>query len=310
MTLEFIVAWMGFLMATYSVMGNDAPAQVLGTLLASHTKYRGYLWAGCAVLLLAALTTSWVHYDGDISFGRLDRIPPVKMEWFYLLAPIGLLTLTRFGVPVSTSFMMLAMFSSGIVLEKIMVKSMIGYGLAFLTGLVIWVVVTRIGLWQSSEANQKFWRPIQYVTTGTLWWFWMSHDLANVAVFLPRHLSLIEFIVVCTVMVAALGLIFRESGGKVHSFIFRNEKNTLDIRTACLIDGIYAVLLFYFKEMNNIPMSTTWVFVGLMGGRELGMAIRNKAMPEAIKVVGSRFAVLVGGASFSLALVAVVLMLK
>ena len=32
--------------------------------------------------------------------------------------------------------------------------------------------------------------------------------------------------------------------------------------------------LFYsfFKELNDIPMSTTWVFVGLLCGRELAMA--------------------------------------
>jgi hypothetical protein len=28
----------------------------------------------------------------------------------------------------------------------------------------------------------------------------------------------------------------------------------------------------YLKEMNNIPMSTTWVFVGLLCGRELAIA--------------------------------------
>ena len=29
---------------------------------------------------------------------------------------------------------------------------------------------------------------------------------------------------------------------------------------------------FSLKELNDIPMSTTWVFVGLLCGRELAMA--------------------------------------
>jgi hypothetical protein len=32
------------------------------------------------------------------------------------------------------------------------------------------------------------------------------------------------------------------------------------------------MILFFFKELNDIPMSTTWVFVGLLCGRELAMA--------------------------------------
>ena len=27
----------------------------------------------------------------------------------------------------------------------------------------------------------------------------------------------------------------------------------------------------YFKELNNVPMSTTWVFIGLLAGREIGI---------------------------------------
>jgi len=45
-----------------------------------------------------------VCYDGDVSYGRLSAIPfPEKLEWWYLLAPIALLAITRFGIPVSTN---------------------------------------------------------------------------------------------------------------------------------------------------------------------------------------------------------------
>ena len=43
------------------------------------------------------------------------------------------------------------------------------------------------------------------------------------------------------------------------------------MRSATIIDFTYAIILWYFKEYNNIPMSTTWVFVGLLCGRELAV---------------------------------------
>ena len=34
---------------------------------------------------------------------------------------------------------------------------------------------------------------------------------------------------------------------------------------------IYAFLLLYFINLNNVPMSTTWVFIGLLAGREVAL---------------------------------------
>ena len=312
MEAEIIIAWVGFLMATYSVMGNDAPAQVLGTLIASHPDKKWILWLGSSLLLVAALVYSWMNYGQGIAFDRLERIDPVPMQWYYLLGPVGLLVLTRYGVPVSTSFMMLAIFTitaDDDVLESIITKSMLGYGLALLVAFSVWVSLSRIKIKQG-PANMTIWRPLQYLTTGTLWWFWLSHDLANIAVFLPRQLSVIELIIICVIMVAALGLIFRESGGRVHKFVFKGEQD-MDIRVATLIDAIYALLLFVFKEWSNIPMSTTWVFVGLMAGRELGRAVWIAGtMKEAVRSVAIRLGMITFGAVVSLLLVLAVTLLK
>lgn len=310
--MEYLLAWLGFILATYSVMANDAPAQVLGTLMASHPDKRWRLWLGSSVLLLAALITSWVQYDGDISFGRLARIPAVEMQWFYLLAPLGLMILTWVGTPVSTSFMILAVFSSSIVLDEIITKSLVGYGIAFISAFLIWLGARQLQFkLEPGTANMSIWRPLQYLSTGTLWWFWLTHDLANVAVFLPRrHLSTTEFFFVCCTMVASLWLIFHGSGGRVHKFIFRKEGNDMDIRLATGIDTLYALLLFVFKEWNNIPMSTTWVFVGLMGGRVMGRAIGTRKIKKATRIVLIRIGAVSLGGIVSIALVDLVMLLK
>ena len=60
--------------------------------------------------------------------------------------------------------------------------------------------------------------------------------------------------------------------------ILKSKTAVTDIRSATVIDFTYASLLFYFKELNNLPMSTTWVFLGLIAGREYAFALTTKAM--------------------------------
>ena len=64
---------------------------------------------------------------------------------------------------------------------------------------------------------------------------------------------------------------FRDCGGKIQQIVLEKH-NTRYVRSATIIDGVYWLILFFFKELNDIPMSTTWVFVGLLCGRELAMA--------------------------------------
>jgi phosphate/sulfate permease len=50
------------------------------------------------------------------------------------------------------------------------------------------------------------------------------------------------------------------------------KTSTNYVRSATIIDGLYAFVLLFFKQYNDVPMSTTWVFVGVLCGRELALA--------------------------------------
>ena len=121
------------------------------------------------------------------------------------------------------------------------------------------------------EEHKVYWRVGQWFTTGFLWWTWLSHDMANIAVFLPREIPIDLMLVISAVFVAGLWYMFREGGGKIQNIVLEKH-NTRYVRSATIIDGVYWLILFFFKELNDIPMSTTWVFVGLLCGRELAMA--------------------------------------
>ena len=274
--MELVTLWMlvGFLFAAYSVIANDS-VQTLGTWIASNNERFNWkvMWSAASVVLLWALWYGWYMYGGDISYGRLNRIPFQEIQWYHACAPGLLLVLTRVGVPVSTSFLVLSAFASTFVLEKMLVKSMMGYAVAAVAAYAIWICVTKI-LDENKpvkEEHKRWWRIGQWFTTGFLWWTWLSHDMANIAVFLPREIPVDLMIGISIVFVAGLWYMFREGGGRIQNIVLEKH-NTRYVRSATIIDGVYWLILFFFKELNDIPMSTTWVFVGLLCGRELAMA--------------------------------------
>ena len=95
--------------------------------------------------------------------------------------------------------------------------------------------------------------------------------MANIAVFLPRQLSFIQLLMVLCVTIGLLGYIFYTQGGKIQSVVL-DKQGTRYVRSATIINVVYIVVLYIFKELNNLPMSTTWVFVGLLAGRELAIS--------------------------------------
>ena len=274
--MELVTLWMmvGFLFAAYSVIANDS-VQTLGTWIASNNERFNWktMWIAASSVLLWALWYGWYMYGGDISYGRLNKIPFQEIQWYHAAAPGLLLLLTRIGVPVSTSFLVLSAFASTFILEKMLMKSMMGYAVAAVAAYALWLGITKI-LDEDKpvkEEHKVYWRVGQWFTTGFLWWTWLSHDMANIAVFLPREIPVDLMVAISSVFVAGLWYMFREGGGKIQNIVLEKH-NTRYVRSATIIDGVYWIILFFFKELNDIPMSTTWVFVGLLCGRELAMA--------------------------------------
>jgi len=274
--MELVTLWMavGFLFAAYSVIANDS-VQTLGTWIASNNERVNWkvMWAAASAVLLYTLWYGWYMNGGDISYGRLNKIPFQDIQWYHAMAPGLLLILTRVGVPVSTSFLVLSAFASTFILEKMLMKSMMGYAVAAVAAYAIWIVVSKIldEAKEVKEHHKKYWRIGQWVTTGFLWFTWLSHDIANIAVFLPRVIPWDLMICISAVFTIGLWYMFREGGGKIQKIVLEKH-NTRYVRSATIIDGVYWLILFFFKELNDIPMSTTWVFVGLLCGRELAMA--------------------------------------
>ncbi|MCB0633483.1 MAG: hypothetical protein R2824_28540 [Saprospiraceae bacterium] len=278
MDYSLVIMWLGFLLAGYSVVGNDS-IQTLGTFLSSNEERSWYvLWLYAGSILAFTLILGWNNYQGDVSYGRLQSYAFIEnLSWPYLLPPLVLMLLTRTGIPVSTSFLILTFFKPKGLLDMTM-KSVLGYVLAFAAAILIWQVVTRFldrRFIQNpiTPREKSIWTVLQWCSTGFLWGQWLIQDFANIYVYLPRSLTLNQLLFSLLVLLAMLGYIFYSRGGAIQQIV-KAKTNTVDIRSATIIDFLYALILLFFKELSNVPMSTTWVFLGLLAGREIAIRYR------------------------------------
>lgn len=273
----YAAMWFGFALAAYSAIANDS-IQTIGTFIASNSERKWYwLWLFMGLIFVATVTYSWFIYDGDVSYQRL-QVPglekaPENFVFLQLAAPIVLLVMTRLRMPVSTTFLLLNVFTykAGTILD-VMKKSFMGYLLAFFIAIIVWYAIEKLVKTFLKGQPKQYWYILQWITSGTLWAVWIMQDAANIAVFLPRQLSVWEFVGYTGFIFIGLGFLFYMKGDRIQSIV--NEKTRVtDVRAATLVDFVYAIILFYFKMLNNVPMSTTWVFIGLLGGRELAIAL-------------------------------------
>ena len=308
MNFSLLYTIIGFVLAAYSVIGNDS-IQTLGTFLASNKeRFQWYtLWFAASVAMSFTLIFGWYFYDGDISYERLTQIPYQEIKWYHAMAPAALLLLTRIGIPVSTTFLVLSAFATTVVLEKMLIKSMVGYGVAAFSAYLIWLLLERLIDEKQNRISiprRRAWRIAQWITSGWLFFVWLQHDMANIAVFLPRQLSLIQLLMVLGLTIGLLGYIFYTKGGKIQSVVL-DKQGTRYVRSATIINIVYIAVLYIFKELNNLPMSTTWVFVGLLAGRELAIStvMKDYKFVYVFPIIAKDFGKMMLGLGVSVAIV-------
>jgi hypothetical protein len=271
-----IAMWVGFIFAGYSAIANDS-IQTIGTFIASNGDKKWWvLWLFIGTIFLLTVTYSFVIYDGDVTHQRLAakgfEQTPTTFTFLQIAAPIFLLILTRLRMPVSTTFLILSCFSANLAgIQSMLVKSLSGYLVAFVMGLLVYILVNRwIKKWSGGKAHW-LWTPAQWITSGTLWATWVMQDAANIAVYLPRAMNINEFLGFAIFIFVGLGVLFYLRGDRIQEIV-TEKSHILDVRSATVVDFIYAIILFYFKIHSNVPMSTTWVFLGLLAGREIAMS--------------------------------------
>ncbi|WCL49235.1 hypothetical protein [Leptospira sp. GIMC2001] len=270
----YYLGWIAFATATFSVAGNDA-VQTVGTFFESK---KSIDWVPKLIVLGGLLfivhLIGWYRDAGQIHFQRLDRFPETThFNLIQLLAPVILVVITRMKAPVSTTFLVLGLFG-GQNIDKMLTKSFLGYGIAFFAAIIIWAILAKLDPHEYEEdhlpdpVSERRWSNLQWLSTIYLWIAWLLQDTANIAVYLPRRLNWIELVIALGILVFALAVIIRTNGGTIQEVV--SEKSDIKwAKAATIVDLVYGTILFVFQSLSNLPMSTTWVFLGLLAGREI-----------------------------------------
>lgn len=307
--------WVGFFFAAYAAVSNDS-IQSLGTFIESNKQRKWWiLWLFTGGIFLAVVTFSWFYFNGDVTYQRLlndngvTKYPhPENFSFFQIIAPLVLIILTRLKMPVSTTFLLLSVFSadtSGI--SSVVVKSWSGYVMAFILSFAIWYFsYNLIRKYFKSRKTHVAWTVVQWAVSGSLWAVWIMQDGANIAVFLPRQQTPFQFVIFAVTIFAGMGLLFFLRGDKIQEIVSEKVRIS-DVRAATLVDFSYVILLIYKLFISTVPMSTTWVFLGVIGGREIAVSlIRRKVgkrhKVKAVKMVLKDFGYAMIGLLISIAL--------
>ncbi len=294
--------WIGFVFAAYAAVANDS-IQSLGTFIESNKNKKWWvLWLFVGGIFLVTILYSFIKFDGDVTYQRLlndageTKYPhPEQFSYFQIIAPLVLLILTRLRMPVSTTFLLLSVFSqdtSGI--SSVVAKSVSGYLLAFVLSFLVWMAGYRlIQNYFASRQTHPAWTIVQWVVSGSLWSVWIMQDGANIAVFLPRRLDVTQFVIFAGTIFLGLGLLFYLRGDKIQKVVSEKVRIS-DVRAATLIDFTYVLLLIYKLTISTVPMSTTWVFLGVIGGREIAINLARRKRGrthkwKALRVIGRDF---------------------
>ena len=134
-----------------------------------------------------------------------------------------------------------------------LLKSVVGYGLAAVAAYVCWIVISKFINEKFDEITTgwkiSFWRNAVWVSSAYLWAAWLSHDVANIAVYLPRQLDLTLLLIVVTYFTILLFYIFYIQGGAIQKVVL-DKTGTRYARSATIINTIYAAVLYYLSLIH------------------------------------------------------------
>ena len=165
--MDFLTLWslLGFLFAVYAVTANDS-IQTLGTYISSNRDIKWY-WMFAYMGSIFVFTMIQGFYINDPAFGRLDKFEPITIQWYHALAPLVLVGLTRLKIPVSTTFLVLSVFATSIVMEQMLIKSFVGYAVSFVFACGSWYLISKYFLYEGEKGNNKYnnyWRVAQWLS--------------------------------------------------------------------------------------------------------------------------------------------------
>ena len=275
-----IFAWIITSLVTYNVIFNNS-IQTIGLFIASN-KNKGifYNLLFFSSIFIFAVLLSWFLTEREVHYHLLDSIDYSEIELQFLLLPILISFLTKKQVPLSATFLIIPLFANSSTISSMINKTTVSYFLSLIGSLVIYkFLYTKYKNLLSDEKTDtgKIWIVAEYVSTGILWFSWLTVSLCNFVIFLPRKFDITDIVLLSSIGIVTIYCILISNGGEIQKIIDQ-KSDVKNIKTTVIFNSLFAFTLLFIQHLDNIPITSTWMFLGVLAGRELAISVTTKRL--------------------------------
>ena len=276
--------WLILALVTYNVIFNNS-VQTMGLFMASgKNKYIIVNTLFFLVIFVFTVLLSWFITNGEVHYHLLDNITFYdNIGPQFLLLPILLSFLTKKRIPVSATFLIIPLFATRDTVETMINKTTVSYFLSFVFSFIIYNYLYKKHkslMNNEKEDTSKIWIVAEYISTGILWFSWLIVSLCNFVVFVPRNFSVENIILLSIVVAVTIYCVLISKGGEIQKIVDQ-KSDVKNIKTTVIFNSLFSLMLIFIQHIDNIPVTSTWMFLGILAGRELSISTNNKNMAGA-----------------------------
>jgi hypothetical protein len=121
----------------------------------------------------------------------------------------------------------------------------------------------------------KIWELMQVFSTALLVVAWLFFSVSNITVFLPRKLEQQDFLMFLCVIIFTIASVLGNKNNKMQEIISK-KNNANNLKMNVIINILFTMVLFLFKVINNVSIATTFVFLGILAGKDLAIIFAEK----------------------------------
>ena len=111
---------------------------------------------------------------------------------------------------------------------------------------------------------------MQWISSGFLFCSWLTQNIPNTIVYIPRLINLHSLILFIILGICTIGFTIYNKGGPIQDIVDK-KTDISNIKATTIINSTFAIIILLMNQINKIPVATTWIFLGVLGGREMGL---------------------------------------
>lgn len=278
--LGIFFSWFMLAVSSYTVVANNY-IQTIGSFIVNNKQKFWSNWFFVSVNFTIATLISWFIFNGSLDYSFLKNVEYQKdLNIIIIFIPLLLNIFTKYGIPVSATFLIIPLFGSNSTVHIMLTKTVTSYFLAFMVAFFVWRTIYKYFKnfikYEKDDLN-FFWNFMEYITTALVWIAWNILNICVFVVFVDRDFSIYELLAVNIIVIFVIYIIMVNSGGQIEKII-RDKKDNANKKTTAIFNLLFAIILLSLEFFSNVPLTTTWVFLGLLAGRELALSYVEKGI--------------------------------